>query len=309
MSVKESSMERAGGSVPGAADGRLTYVNGRIVTRDQALISVYDSGLNFGDGVFEGIRVYGGRVLRLDEHLRRLYESATALSIEIGLAQNDLRLEVLRWLRANEVVSDFHFRPIVTRGERFPPRLDPRYCTGPATIIMVGGPIAEAAPPVRVAVASVRRPAPDAFDAKIKSLNYGNTLLARLEAIRQGLDDAFLLDSAGFLAEATTSNVFLVRGGALLTPLPKACLEGITRGIVMDLARQAGYQVRERDISPAELVNAEEVFLAGTATQVTPVVEVNGRQIGEGRPGPVTSEIGAAYERLVRDEGTPVWEA
>jgi branched-chain amino acid aminotransferase len=309
MRVRGSGVESAGSLAPVAADGPLTYVNGRVVPREEALISVYDSGLNFGDGVFEGIRVYGGRVLRLDEHLQRLFESARALSIEVGMGLDELRAEVLRWLRANEVLDDYHFRPIVTRGERFPPRLDPRYCTGPATILMVGGPIADAVQPLRVAIASTRRPAPDAFDAKIKSLNYGNTLLARLEAIRQGLDDAFLLDSAGFLAEATTSNVFVVRAGHLLTPLPKACLEGITRGIVMELATRAGYEVRERDISPSELINAEEIFLAGTATQVTPVVEVNGSRIGAGRPGPISTEMAAAYERLVRAEGTPIWEA
>jgi branched-chain amino acid aminotransferase len=306
MGVRET--ERSGrASAPGHAT-TMTYINGSILPREQALVSVYDSGLNFGDGVFEGIRVYSGGVLRLDEHLRRLYESANALSIDVGLQQNELRTEILRWLRANEVTTDFHFRPIVTRGERFPPRLDPRYCSGPASIFMVGGPIADAPQPVRVVVASVRRPAPDAFDAKIKSLNYGNTLLARLEAIRQGLDDALILDSTGFLAEATTSNVFVVRGGQVLTPLPKACLEGITRGIVMDLAKRAGYEVRERDISPAELVNADEMFLAGTATQVTPVVEVSGRPISGGRPGPITAEISVVYERLARAEGTPVWE-
>lgn len=304
MATKTSSSALRKGAPEGLS---LVYLNGDIVPRDKAVVSAFDSGLNFADGVFEGIRVYDGRVFRLDEHLRRLFESAKSLSIDIGLTIDEMRNVVLEWLRANQVAGDFHFRPIVTRGLRYPPRLDPRYCTGPATVLIVGGEISESSPPIAAVIASVRRTSPDALDPKIKSLNYGNALLARLEAIRQGMDDALMLDGAGYLAEATTSNVFVAKDGELFTPHPKACLEGITRAAVIELARKDGLAVTERDISPSELINAHEIFLAGTAAQITPVVKLNGQPIGTGTVGPISAGISAAYERLVRSNGAPIW--
>lgn len=285
----------------------LVYVNGEIVPRDKAVISVFDSGLNFADGVFEGVRVYGGRVFHLDQHVKRLYESANAFEIEIPMSPPELTAAILDWLRANGVRDNFHLRPIVTRGDRFPPRLDPRFCSGGANVIFVGGPISPASMQgIRVIVSAVRQIPSDSIDARIKSLNYGNNLLARLEARRRGVDDALMLDAGGYLAEASAANLFLVKDGELLTPWPKACLAGITRRLVMDLAGERGLRVTERDLSTTEVLNADEVFLTGTGTEITPVVEVDGRRIGRGGAGPVTIDLYEAYQGAVHAEGTPI---
>jgi len=287
----------------------LVYINGRMVPRQEAVISVFDSGLNFADGVFEGVRVYGGCVFHLDQHVKRLFESATAFEIEIPVAPAELKAAIISWLRANRVRDDFHLRPIVTRGERFPPRLDPKFCSGGANVIFVGGPISPAnMSGIRVVVSAVRQVSSDAIDAQIKSLNYGNNLLARLEARRRGVDDALMLDAAGYLAEASAANLFLVKDGELLTPWPKACLAGITRRAVMDLARGRGLAVVERDLTTTEVLNADEVFLTGTGTELTPVVEVDGRRIGAGKAGAVTSDLYEAYHALVHSEGTSIEE-
>jgi branched-chain amino acid aminotransferase len=284
------------------------YIDGEIVLPDEARISVFDSGLNFADGVFEGIRVYAGRVFRLDRHLKRLFHSARAFEIDIGMTSQVLEGEILRWLRHNDLRDDFHFRPIVTRGDRSPPRLDPRFCRGRSRIIFVGGPIGPA--PMtgqKLVFSSYRRVAPDALDSRIKSLNYGNNLMARLEAIRRGADDAVMLDPQGFVAEASAANLFIVRDGRLVTPWPKACLEGITRGAALELATTAGIQTQERDITPTEVLNADEVFLTGTGSEIVPVVAVEGQEIGDGRAGPVTRDLAERYSQLVRSEGAPIW--
>ncbi len=287
--------------------GDAVYIGGEIVPRTDAKISVFDSGLNFADGVFEGIRVYNGRVFALERHIRRLFDSARAFQIDIGLSPAQLQAEILRWLRHNNVHDGFHFRPIVTRGERFPPRLDPRFCTGGARIIFVGGPIAPASlAGQRVVFSSHRRIAPDALDNRIKSLNYGNNLLARLEAIRRGADDAIMLDGGGFVAEASAANLFIVRDGKVATPWAKACLDGITRATVLDLAAQSRLAATERDLTPTEVLNADEVFLTGTGSEIVPVVAVEGQPIGDGAIGPITRTLVSAYAALVRREGTPI---
>jgi branched-chain amino acid aminotransferase len=300
--IKNSNVEWRDGS-----EEFLVYIDGQYVEATEAKVSVFDSGLNFADGVFEGVRVYEGRVFRLDEHLKRLHESARALEIGMPLEASRLRTVILEWLARNRIKDHFHFRPIVTRGIRFPPRLDPRFCTGESSLLLVGGPLEPLSKPgIRVITSSVRRTAADAFDAKVKSLSYGNSLLARLEAIRYGVDDAFMLDAAGFLAEATAANVFILKDGRLSTPLPKACLEGITRGAIMGLAVDLGLSVAERDISPTEFINAEEVFLTGTGAGLTPVVEVDGRPIGRGVPGEVADALRDEYSKLVVSEGVPI---
>jgi branched-chain amino acid aminotransferase len=268
---------------------------------------VFDSGLNFADGVFEGIRVYGGRVLHLDHHVKRLFESANAFEISIGMTPASLTEAILDWLRANGVSDGFHFRPIVTRGNRFPPRLDPRFCTGGPNIMIVGGPIAPAnMKGQRLVISSVRQVNSDAIDARVKSLNYGNNLLARLEAIRRGVDDAFMLDSQGFLTEASAANAFLVKDGDVLTPYTKSCLPGITRKTVIDLARRRRLSVVERDLTVTEIINADEVFLTGTGTELAPVIEVEGRPIGSGIAGEITTALYADYMSLVSTDGVPL---
>jgi branched-chain amino acid aminotransferase len=290
-----------------SSSGLKIYVNGKIMPSEEATISVFDSGLNFADGVFEGVRVYAGTVFRLDQHVKRLYESANSFEIEIGMQPAEFKALILDWLRLNEVKDNFHLRPIVTRGNRFPPRLDPRFSSSEPNIILLGGPISPAdLKGQRVVVSSVRQINSDAIDPKIKSLNYGNNLLARLEAVRRGADDALMLDADGFLAEASAANLFLVKEGAVITPWAKACLEGITRRTVMELAAAQGHRVVERDITVTEVINADEVFLTGTGTELTPVVEVEGRKVGDGSVGRVTHTLYSAYVEMARSEGTPI---
>jgi branched-chain amino acid aminotransferase len=294
------------GARTGSPDLKI-YVNGKLVPSEEAVISVFDSGLNFADGVFEGVRVYGGSVFRLDQHVKRLYESANAFEINIGMSPSEFKTAILDWLRANHVEDNFHLRPIVTRGNRFPPRLDPRFCSAEPNVIFLGGPISPAnMRGQRLVVSSVRQINSDAIDPKIKSLNYGNNLLARLEAVRRGVDDALMLDSEGFLAEASAANLFTVKDGTVTTPWAKACLEGITRRTVMELAGAQGHRVIERDITVTEVLNADEVFLSGTGTELTPVIEVDGRRIGDGSAGHVTQTLYSAYVELAHSEGTRI---
>ena len=191
-------------------------------------------------------------------------------------------------------------------GDRFPPRLDPRFATGKPTILFLGGPVEPSrSPGLRVVVADIRRISPDALDPRVKSLNYGNNVLARLETLRRGVDDAVMLDAGGFVAEASAANVFLVHSGRLETPLTKACLPGLTRRAIIDLAAAIGTETLERDIPPAELLSADEVFLTGTSAELAPVVEVDGRTVGP-VPGPITRDLTTLYRELVRAEGVSI---
>jgi branched-chain amino acid aminotransferase len=284
----------------------LAYVNGQLLPEHEASVSVFNAGFNFADGVFEGIRVYGGRVFRLDEHIERLYASAAAFEIEVGLTQAEMRDEILRWLAANGVQDDFHFRPIVTRADRFPPRMDPRFSEGESTIVFIGGPVAPAGKGSKVVSSPIQRPAPAALPAHVKSLSYGPALLARLDAIRRGADEAILLDELGLVAEASVANVFAYTQGALLTPQPRACLDGITRRAVMSLARDAGVPAFEVGLTPEVLAGADEIFLTGTSAEITPVIELDGQPVSGGEAGPVTLKMRDAFGELTRSEGTPI---
>ncbi len=283
----------------------LAYVNGELVPEEKAVVSVFDAGLNFADGVFEGIRVYGGKVFRLAEHLDRLYVSAATFELDPGLAKQDLESEILRWLGANGVRNDFHFRPIVTRGRRFPPRMDPRFSSGDPTVIIVGAPVSNPGTGARVVTSPIRRPAPSVLPAHVKTLSYGPALLARLDATRRGADEAIMLDELGLVAEASVANVFAVSDGALLTPVPRACLDGITRRAIIALGRAAGLQVLEVGLTPEALAGAEEIFLTGTSAEVTPVLELDGVAL-PGAPGPLTRRLAADYAELTRSEGTTI---
>ena len=286
----------------------LAYVNGELVPEEEATVSVFDAGLNFADGVFEGVRVYGGKVFRLAEHIDRLYASAATFELRPRFTKDELQAEILRWLAANGVTEDFHFRPIITRGRRFPPRMDPRFSSGEATIIIVGGPVGQPGVPAgggaRVVTSPIRRPAPSVLPAHVKSLSYGPALLARLDAVRRDADEAVMLDELGLVAETTVANIFAVRDGALLTPVPRACLDGITRRAIMSLGTEAGLQVLEVGLTPEVLAAADEVFLTGTSAEVTPVVALDGVELDA--PGPVTRTLAAAYAELTGSEGTPI---
>jgi branched-chain amino acid aminotransferase len=287
---------------------QTVYINGELQPVDTASVSVFDSGFNFGDGVFEGLRVYEGRVLFLTEHIRRLYESAAAIFLNIPMTQQEMCDAILRWLGSNQITDDFHFRPIVTRGVRMPPRVDPRFASGTPNIVFLGAPIDPAATArgVRVVISRYRSSPPDVVDSKIKSLSFLGHVLSKLDAIQHGADDAIVLDQRGVVAEGSTSNMFVVRHGQLLTPWPTASLEGITRKRVIDIGSELGFPVNERDLTTTDLHAADEIFLSGTGAEITSVIEFEGQPVGQGLNAPITERIRERYLQTIADFGTPI---
>ncbi len=279
----------------------LVYINGELVPESEAKISVFDHGFLYGDGVFEGIRAYRGVVFKLREHIERLYDSAKFLRIEIPMSKEDLMEAILETVRRNGL-SDCYIRVVVTRGVG-DLGLDPRKC-GKPSIIIIARPMAPLLGKrvVSLIISSVRRDGVDATNHQAKSLNYLNNILAKLEAINAGADDAVMLDSRGFVSEATGENIFIVKDERIMTPPPTSgILSGITRDCVIELARRLGYEVVERELTPFELLTADEVFLTGTAAEIVPVESVNGRKIGERVPGPVTERLIREFEKLKGD--------
>ncbi|MCF8885224.1 MAG: branched-chain-amino-acid transaminase [Nitrososphaerota archaeon] len=284
----------------------LVYLNGDFVPASKACVSVFDHGLLYGDGVFEGIRVYKGVVFKLREHIDRLYESAKMIMLEIPMNKEEMINAILETLRRNNL-RDAYIRLVVTRGVG-DLGLDPRKCTKPTIFIitqpmepLLGKDVKEKG--VRLIVSSVRRDRVDATTHQAKTLNYLNSILAKIEAINAGVDDAILLDDRGFVSEASAANIFMVKNNVISTPPQTAgILPGITRATVIELAVKLGYRVNERDITPYELITADEVFLTGTAAEIVPVAEINKRKIGEKIPGPVTSKLIEEFEKLKGDE-------
>lgn len=282
------------------------YIDGTYVAKSEAKISVFDHGLLYGDGVFEGIRSYDGRVFRLDAHLARLYESAKSIDLQIPLSPKDLRAAILETLRRNELI-DAYIRVVVTRGVGTL-GLTPASCPTPTVIIITDylKPLFEGVN-VRAVVASTRRNALTALNPMIKSLNYLNNILARIEAIKADVDEAIMLNQNGTVSEGTGDNVFIVRDGELITPPPTAgILLGITRDAVITLAREEGIPVREQDFTVHELYNADEAFLSGTAAEIVPLVEVDGKPIGTGDVGPITSTLITKFKEI-RTTGTSIY--
>ena len=279
----------------------LIYIDGNLVPESEAKISVLDHGLLYGDGIFEGIRAYKGVVFKLREHIERLYDSAKFLKIEIPLSKEELIEAILETIRKNGL-TDCYIRVVVTRGVG-DLGLDPRKCGKPSIIIIAKpmGPLL-GKKTVSLIISSVRRDGVDATNHQAKSLNYLNSILAKLEAISAGADDAIMLDNRGFVSEATGENVFIVKNGKIMTPPPTSgILLGITRNCIIELARKLGYEVMERELTPFELITADEVFLTGTAAEIVPVESVNGRKIGTRVPGPVTERLIKEFEKLKGD--------
>lgn len=286
------------------------YVNGRITTKDQATISVYDHGFLYGDGVFEGIRVYGGRVFKLEEHLERLYDSAKAILLTVPLSPEAMRQAILDTVRASGL-RDAYVRPVVSRGPG-DLGIDPRKCAEATVVIIVDEirlyPADAYERGLRMITAAVRRPSVDALNGRIKSLNYLNNILARIEANQAGVEEALMLTTDGLVCECSADNIFLVHDGAVWTPAPHlGLLQGVTRDTVLELARDLGLPAEERLLTLHDVYAADECFLTGTGAEVAPVVEVDGRTIGAGRPGPVTQRLNAAFRDLARRSGTPVY--
>jgi branched-chain amino acid aminotransferase len=292
---------------PRNADIRY-WVNGVLRHRDEPGLSPFDSVVQGGDAVWEGLRLYDGRIFGLDAHLARLRRSAVALGFGPVPSDVDIIPAITETLRANDMRDGVHIRLTLTRGVKVTSGMDPRLNTGGCTLIV----LAEHKAPVydtsglSLITASVRRPGPDVLDPKIHHANLLNSILAKMEANVAGADDALMLDGRGFVAETNATHLFAVVGGALVTPYTLACPEGITRQTVLDLAPGAGLAVRVRDLSLAEMYNADEVFCTGTMGEIAGVTTIDGRRIGDGMVGPVTTDVAAIYQAHARANGVPV---
>jgi len=280
------------------------YIGGKLYDKADAKISVYDHGLLYGDGVFEGIRSYAGRVFRLEAHVTRLYESARSIHLRIPMEPAALGATIVDTLKVNKLV-DAYIRAIVTRGSGSL-GLDPRKTTDPQVIIITDS--ISLYPPelyehgLKIVTAGTIRTHPGALNPRIKSLNYLNNIMAKVEGTNAGCLEALMLNHRGEVAECTGDNIFIVRKGGLHTPpVDAGILEGITRDAVMELAREAGLAVFERTMDRHDVYTADECFLTGTAAEVIPVVECDGRPIGAGTPGPVTKDLLRRFHTLVRE--------
>jgi branched-chain amino acid aminotransferase len=284
----------------------VVYIDGKYVPKSEAKISVFDHGLLYGDGVFEGIRSYEGAVFRLDQHLTRLFESAKSIDLQIPLSYEEFKEAILETLRTNKL-TDAYVRVVVTRGIGTL-GLTPATCPNPTIIIIADylKPLFEGVN-VKAVVASTRRNAVTALNPMIKSLNYLNNILARIEAIKAKVDEAIMLNQNGTVAEGTGDNVFIVKDGVVITPPPTAgILLGVTRDAVITLAREERIQVLEKDFTVHEVYNADEAFLSGTAAEIVPLVEVDGKKIGNGNVGSITSKLIEKFKRI-RRTGTPIY--
>ena len=286
------------------------YIDGEWYPRAAAKVSVFDHGLLYGDGVFEGIRVYNRRIFRLAAHIDRLYASARALALAIPLAAGELSAVVREAVRRNRR-DDAYIRLIVTRGAG-ELGIDPLSCPRPSIIVIVGEvhlyPAQLYHTGIKAITSPTRQVSHEAVDPRVKSLNYLKNVLAKIDAQRAGAQEAILLNSAGFIAECAGDNLFLVRQARLATPSPQdGALEGITRGAILQLAAEAGIEAREARLTRYDVYTADECFLTGTGAEIMPVTEVDGRSIGDGTVGPITQRLRAAFDALVRGEGDPLW--
>jgi branched-chain amino acid aminotransferase len=279
------------------------YINGKLFDKADAKISVYDHGLLYGDGVFEGIRVYSGKVFRLKEHVERLYDSARSIALEIPLSPQQMAEAVESTVRAN-AKKEGYIRLVVTRGAGSL-GLDPRKTSDPQVIVIVDDIVMYPQElydhGMEIVTAATIRNHPNALSPRVKSLNYLNNIMAKVEGVRAGCHEALMLNDKGEVAECTGDNVFLVKHGILKTPPPDAgILEGVTRAAVMELARAAGIPVQEPPLTRHDVYTADECFLTGTAAEVIPIVKVDGRPIGSGKPGPITRQLREAFHELTR---------
>lgn len=288
----------------------LIYLNGKFVPEEQATVSVFDHGFLYGDGVFEGIRAYDGRVFRLEDHVQRLFDSAQAIMLNIPLTEDEMCQAILETLRKNNL-RDAYIRPIVSRGYG-DLGLDPNKCPKPSVIIIavewgaMYGDLYEVG--LTAVSVSVRRNSPDSLPPNIKSLNYLNNILAKIEANIKGGNEAIILDSRGLVSEGSGDNIFVIKDGQISTPHTINNLKGITRAAVMDLAEIRGNPIQEKELGLFDLYTADEVFVTGTAAEVAPVTKVDGRIIGTGKPGPITKELMAAFKELAMTTGTAIFK-
>ena len=286
----------------------LIHVGGELKPRDEAKVSVFDSVVQGGDAVWEGLRVYNGRIADLGAHLDRLFASAHALAFSGVPTREAVRKTLFETLRANGMRDGAHVRLTLTRGEKITSGMSPHWNQSGCTLIVLAEWKALVYDPegIRLVTASVRRNSPQFLDSKIHHNNLLNNILAKIEANHAGADDAVMLDAQGFMSETNATNMFLVRADALLTPHADSCLPGITRASVIRMSRSNGFEVVERNLSTSELYTADEAFVTGTMGGLTPVLEVDGRQIGSGTKGPLTQRLQELFADWAFKHGEPI---
>src|SRR3989441_4548065 len=286
----------------------IVNINGDLVHRDKAGISPFDSAVQGGDAVWEGLRLYNGRIFKLHDHLDRLDRSATALSFPEIPPREKIVEELKRTLAANKMRDGVHIRLMLTRGVKITSGMDPRLNQGGATLIVLG----EHKAPVyskdglKLITASIRRPPPEVLDARIHHANLLNSVLAKIEANNAGADDALMLDINGFVAETNATNVFIVRKGDLATSKVVACPEGITRATVIEIAAVEKIRCVEADLSPVDVYSADEMFFTGTMGELAGVVKIDNRDVGDGKPGPMTKRLSELYTKRAATEGVQI---
>jgi branched-chain amino acid aminotransferase len=286
----------------------IVNINGKLVHRDQAAISPFDSAVQGGDAVWEGLRLYNGRIFKLTEHLDRLRSSALALAFDEIPTHETITHEIRRALEANRMRDGVHIRLTLTRGVKYTSGMDPRLNdSGPTLIILpeYKDPVYDKKG-IALITSTIRRFPPDCLDPKVHHCNLLQSILAKIQANVAGADDALMLDLRGFVAETNATHVFLVREGIVLTSHESACPEGITRGTVLELCQEHGIPCREKDLSLTEIYWADEMFCTGTMGELAPVVKVDGRTIGQGVAGPVTLQLTDLFRQLTKTEGTRV---
>jgi branched-chain amino acid aminotransferase len=287
------------------------YIDGKYCDEKSAKISVFDHGLLYGDGVFEGIRAYNGRVFKLKEHIDRLFKSAKAILLAIPMSHEEMMRAVVETCRRNKL-RDGYIRLVVTRGVGTL-GLNPNRCINPSVIIIAGKiqlyPEELYRKGLEIITVPTVRNLHSALNPAIKSLNYLNNILAKIEAMNGGCEEAVMLNAEGFVSECTGDNIFIVDGNRLRTPpLSAGALHGITREVVIELAEQSGLTVSEPNLTRYDLFNADECFLSGTGAELIPVVKIDGRLIGSGRPGPATGKLITAYRALTNRSGEPIYD-
>ncbi|MDD1709358.1 MAG: branched-chain-amino-acid transaminase [Methanoregulaceae archaeon] len=287
----------------------IIYIDGKYLPKEEARISVFDHGFLYGDGVFEGIRAYNGRVFRLQEHLDRLYDSARTIDLTVPISKQEMGEIILEVLRRNQL-SNGYIRPLVSRGVG-DLGLDPRKCPKASVIVIavewgaMYGELYEKG--LKAITVSVRRNPADALPPNVKSLNYLNNILAKIEANYKGGDEAIFFDTNGYIAEGSGDNIFVVKNGVIFTPPTLNNLRGITRAVVLEIAKSHGLTLMEQNLGYYDMYSADEVFVTGTAAEVAPIVLIDGRSIGTGKPGPVTRQLMAAFKTVTETEGTPIY--
>ncbi len=286
----------------------VVFVNGELVPRAKAVVSVFDSSVQGGDAVWEGLRVYNGRIAALDGHLQRLQDSAKALLFEVVPSIDEVRDAIFKTLAANGMRDESHIRLTLTRGEKITSGMNPRLNQSGCCLIV----LAEWKPPVysddgiRVITASTRRNTPQCLDSKIHHNNLLNNILASIEANVAGVDSAIMLDVDGFVSETNDTNLFIVNHGEVLTPTADSCLPGLTRQMILDICKEQGIPAAERRLSMTDVYTADEVFTSGTMGELTPILEADGRVIGDGKPGDMTKGLQSLHREFAFEHGTPL---